>query len=334
MRILIIGGTGFIGPYVVKELHEEGHTLAMFNRGHAPLELSDVTVIQGDIESLADYKSEFQRFAPDVVVHMIAYTERDAHTAVSLFAGIAKRIVVLSSMDVYRAYGIVIGLEDAPPLPIPLDEQSPLRERLYPYGGDYEKILVERVMLNQAALLPATVLRLPMVYGPGDPSHRLYKYVKRKLDNRSVLVLDEGFAHWRASRGYVENVAHAIAVAAVSPVTGNRVYNVGEEDAHTEKEWAHAIARTLMWEVEVYTAAKSELPSELANRLLRTEQDWITNTSLIRKELGYKEIVAPEAALLATVQWEAANPPAALHPKDYPLLNYEDEDSFLSNCLK
>ena len=55
--------------------------------------------------------------------------------------------------------------------------------------------------------LPGTVLRLPMVYGPGDPLHRLFPILKRIDDGRPALLLDERMAQWRATRGFVENVA-------------------------------------------------------------------------------------------------------------------------------
>ena len=49
--------------------------------------------------------------------------------------------------------------------------------------------------------------------------------------------------HWRATKGYVEDVARAIALAATAPGTAGRIYNVGEPDTLTELEWAERIAR-------------------------------------------------------------------------------------------
>ncbi len=77
-------------------------------------------------------------------------------------------------------------------------EDAPLRDRRYPYRGevpratddperwldDYDKILVEQAVMGELSL-PGTVLRLPMVYGPGDLQHRLFPYVKRMADRRS-----------------------------------------------------------------------------------------------------------------------------------------------------
>lgn len=334
MRILVIGGSGFIGPYVIQELHNLGHTIALFNRGNNPSSLSNITHIPGNINHLSQYKSDFEKFNPDVVIHMIAYTELDAQIAMSVFKGIAKRMVVLSSMDVYQAYGVILGIEDIPPLSTPLNEQSALRQTLYPYGGSYEKIKVEQIARSQSTDLPSTILRLPMVYGPGDPSHRLYKYVKRHLDSRPFLILDEQYASWRGTRGYVGNVAHAVTLATISNSAANRIYNVGDTFAYSEKEWLNAIANVMKWDVNVYSVTKSMLPKPLINEHLRTKHDWITDTTRIRNELGYKEIFTEVESLEATIHWEKRNPPTSLHPKEYPLFEYEAEDLFWAEHLQ
>src|SRR6266849_792467 len=82
-----------------------------------------------------------------------------------------------------------------------------------------------------------SVLRLPMVYGPGDPLHRFFPLLKRFADGRSSILLPDDFASWRGPRGYVENVAHAIALAATSEQAAGRIYNICEEPSLSELEW-------------------------------------------------------------------------------------------------
>src|SRR5262249_12941151 len=154
---------------------------------------------------------------------------------------VAGRLVVISSGDVYRAYGVFARLEQGSPEPLPILEDSPLRQAFYlgrAMGAkpgddlyDYEKILVERVVLGDRGL-PAPVLRLPMVSGPGDAQHRLAPYLKRMLDGRPTILLNEGMARWRCLRGYVEDVAAAIALAVTNPEAAGRVYNVAEPTAY------------------------------------------------------------------------------------------------------
>lgn len=193
MRVLIIGGTRFVGPYVVGRLVEEGHEVAIFNRGETetvPLP-EGVRRVRGDRWNLVSFADEFWRLAPDVVLDMIPMNEQEARDVVDVFRGIARRVVAVSSGDVYRAYDRVTGRDPGLPDPVPLDENAPLREKLYPYKGEgaeeYEKILVEEVVMEESGL-SGTVLRLPAVYGPGDHQHRLFPYLKR---------MDDGQAHGR-----------------------------------------------------------------------------------------------------------------------------------------
>src|SRR5262249_53840093 len=154
------------------------------------------------------------RLAPDVVLDVIPYTEAEAAEVMRVFRGRARRVVALSSGDVYQAYDRFRRVVSEAPEPGLLREDAPLRENLYPYraqasgrGGmayDYDKIRVGRAVLGDAQL-PGTVLRLPMVYGPGDRQHRLFPYLKRMDDGRPAILLEMNQARWRWTRGYVEN---------------------------------------------------------------------------------------------------------------------------------
>jgi nucleoside-diphosphate-sugar epimerase len=133
MRILVIGGTRFIGPPTVRRLHARGHAIALFHRGQSHADLpEDIQHITGDRKALADHGDALRGFAPEAVLDMLPMTEQDALAVMSVFRGTARRVVAISSQDVYRAYGRVNQTEPGPPDPVPLDEDAPLREKLYP----------------------------------------------------------------------------------------------------------------------------------------------------------------------------------------------------------
>src|SRR5947207_8405 len=112
MKVLVLGGTQFIGPCLVEHLVARGHEVAVFHRGQTQANLPPgVRHLLGDRRRLAEHTAELRRLAADVVVDMIALTEEDARSLLATFRGIANRLVVLSSGDVYRAYGIFAGLE-------------------------------------------------------------------------------------------------------------------------------------------------------------------------------------------------------------------------------
>jgi nucleoside-diphosphate-sugar epimerase len=325
MTILVVGGTGFLGRHVARCLHDAGQEVVVFHRGQTSADLPPaVRHINGERRRLNDFAEEFRRLAPAVVIDIIPYTEQDALDVMCLFRGIARRLVAVSSGDVYRNYDGLRRIAPGLPSVCPLNEDAPLRENLYPYRQqasgpedwlyDYEKILVERVVLGEPQL-PGTVLRLPMVYGPGDRQHRLFAYLKRIDDGRPVL-LDARQATWRCTRGYVENVAAAIACAAADDRAAGQVYNVGEVDALTEAEWVAAIGRATASEAEVVAVPPVFMPKSLAPDL-----DWqyhlAMDTSRIREQLGFVESVSRDEALQRTVEWERTHPPGDIKPDQF-----------------
>jgi nucleoside-diphosphate-sugar epimerase len=128
MRVLIGGGTRFIGPRLVRRLAAAGHEVAVFPRGRTTAALPpSVRSILGNRRWLADHAGEFCSFRPDVVVDMIPFTEEDALSLVATFRGVAGRLVAVSSGDVYRASGVFTRLEEGPTEPTPIKEDGPLR---------------------------------------------------------------------------------------------------------------------------------------------------------------------------------------------------------------
>lgn len=339
MQILTLGGTGFIGSDVVHQLSEMGHEVTVFHRGQTQANLPPtVNSILGDYRNLPDFVDEFKRVAPQVVLDMIPATERDAETVMSIFKGIVDRVVAISSGDVYRAYGVLHRTEPGPVQPVPIKENAPLRQSLYPFRGsppppgayeflnreDYDKILVERMVMGDPDL-PGTILRLPMVYGPRDPLHRLFPYLKRMDDNRSVILLQADLAGWQSPRGYVENVAAAISLAVVDNRATGQIYNVAEAQAFTEAEWVRRIGQLVGWKGEVVAVPKEQLPDPLKLDF-NLKQQWVVDTTPLREELGYNEPVSLEEALRRTIAWERTHSPA----ETPQLSDYAAEDTILA----
>ena len=323
MRILLIGGNGFIGRFAVAALKQQGHALAVFHRGTTATS-PGVDEIRGSRHQLNASAEELKRFAPDVVIDLIISSGPQAEELMNTFRGATRRVVMLSSIDVYRAIAVSQGTESGPLQELPLTEESELRRILYPYPpesmqvmrgifpwvtDDYDKVPAERAVMNDREL-PGTVLRLPMVYGPGDRLHRFCPVVKRIVDGRPHIIFPEALAAWRSPRGYVENVATAIALAATEDRAARRIYNVCEEPSFSELEWARRIASEMRWGGEFVVLPEERTPRHLlkpGNAL----QHWTASSARIRHELGYKEVIATEEAIRRTIRWERENPPAA-----------------------
>ena len=311
MNVLVIGGTGFIGSHVTRLLCEKGHSVAIVHRGTTPAEISgDVRQVFGSRDDLVDLQPQLAPFKPTVVLDIIPYTERQAQELMNTFRGVAERVVALSSADVYRNYDGFRGQPTSLPDPVPLAEDAPLRETLYPYRGlglpllwadDYDKILVERVVMADAEL-PGTVLRLPAVYGPGDMHNRTGQYLERMRTEQRVLMTPEQ-STWRWTRGYVVNVAAAIVCAVVDDRAAGRLYNVGEASALTEREWVEEIAKALDWAGEVAVTG-AEDRAEPLHLPFDFRYELMIDTTRIRDELGYSESVGRQEALRRTVEWD------------------------------
>jgi nucleoside-diphosphate-sugar epimerase len=222
---------------------------------------------------------------------------------------------------------------------LPLTEDSDLRtsrnvysaealqkvRSVYDWVGDeYDKIPAEQAVLSDPRL-PGAVLRLPMIYGPGDPLHRFHPFLKRIDDGRKQIIFADDVAAWRTPRGYVEDVAAAVALAAIAPESKGRIYNVCEAESFGELDWARKIAATTGW-----TGDFVVLPHDCTPKHLHwpgnTAQHLEATSERIRKELGYRELLPREEAIQRTIAWERANPPAA------PLtqFDYDAEDAALA----
>ncbi len=266
-----------------------------------------------------------KRFAPDAVIDLVISSGAQAEELIKVFRGIAGRVVMVSSMDVYRAVAISHGMETGPLQELPLTEESELRHSLHPYSpeslqvmrqifpwvrDDYDKIPAEKIVMNDPEL-PGTVLRLPMVYGPGDPLRRFYSVVKRIVDGRRQIIFPDTLAAWRSPRGFVENVGAAIALAATDDRATRRIYNVCEEPSFSELEWAEKIAHEMQWPGEFVVLPAERTPAHLL-RPGNAAQHWTTSSARIRRELDYEEPVPLAEAIRRTILWEKENPPAAL----------------------
>lgn len=321
MRVLILGGTGLTGPFTVRYLIERGHQVTILHRGHHSANLpSSINRILGERRELDRFASEFKRLAPDVVLDMLAFTRDDAEMLMEVFRGIAKRVVVPSSIDVYRVYGRLHGTEPGPVEPIPFAEDAPLREKLSIHGNEYEKRWVEQVVMSDTQLA-GTILRYPMIYGPNDGG-RTFHLVKRIMDNREVILMDEGLARWRWSRGYVENVAWATMLALTNEQAENRIYNVAEPEGLSYLEWTQRVTRAAGWTGQIVVVPRGRLDVQGHH-----EHHWVVDTTRIRAELGYIEVLPQEEALRRTVEWQRANPLEKYDSKDF---DYVTEDTILA----
>jgi len=261
---------------------------------------------------------------------VILSSGEQADQLVDLASVLNARVVAISSMDIYRARGVMLGTEPGALKPMPITEDSRLRTARRAYPPE----LVQRMksiftwvnaettksQSNErscAAEREAQLSGCRMVYGPGNPLYRLHVILKRIRDGRPAIILPDDHAAWRGPRGYAENVAHAIAVASTSERALRQTYHVCDEPSLTEFDWQtrsqcrQSGARNLLcYPVgkHLSTCSCSEMRRSMC-RKFRTDSPgaWLSRPFTI------------DESIQRTIAWEQANLPTGpnFHQFDY-----------------
>ena len=186
LKILVMGGTGFLGPHFVEAARAHGHAITLFNRGKTnPGRFKD----RGDIEQLhGDRKTDLTALEGrqwDAVLDTSAYLPADVTRSASLLAKSVEHYLIVSSISVYAKM-------DTPGM----DESAPVAQLADPtvteitgetYGG--LKALSEQAA---HAAMPGrvTVVRPGLIVGPGDNSDRFTYWPARAARGGEILAPD------------------------------------------------------------------------------------------------------------------------------------------------
>jgi nucleoside-diphosphate-sugar epimerase len=303
VRVLLLGGTQFIGRALAEALAGRGHDLLLVHRGeHEPVGWLDAEHLHVNRRALT--RADLIAFGADVVVDTSAMTRADAEVAVDALPQ-AARIVVLSSMDVYGAYGdLLAGRATAP---VPLGEESPVRSSRYPYRGryegmdDYEKLDVEDVYRARMA----TICRLPVVFGPHDPQRREEFILRRLRANRAEIPFGSG--SWLWSRLHVHDAARALLACVETETAAGEVLNIGPRCTLTVRQWAMAILSAADSSASLVSVPDRELPGDLwiSGSI---GQHMLADSCKAMSMLGWRDR-DPVEAVADSVRWHLAHAP-------------------------
>jgi nucleoside-diphosphate-sugar epimerase len=306
VNVVVIGGTRFVGRAIVEDLAAAGHNLLLVHRGTLePDGMPDAVHLHTERKDLLAHKKELAAFKPDAAIDCRALTRADAETAIAaLPAGI--RLVVISSVDVYRAFGALN--DDRETDPVPIDEDSPVRPNRYPYKGlmegmdDYDKLDVEDSYLARGG----TSLRLPMVYGERDYQRREEFILRRVRAERTRIPVGAGT--WLACRGYVRDLARGARLTLESSAAAGEVMNLCEDRTYSIGMWSRMILDAAGSNAELVRVADEVLPGDLKETGTMT-QHIAASAHKARAMLGWTT-TDPLETLRTTVAWHLANPPA------------------------
>lgn len=230
--VLVIGGTRFMGRFLVARLLARGDRVTIFHRGtrNDPFG-ARVERLVGD-RTTGDFERALAGRTFDAVVDMIGYQGHDVARAIEVFAGRVGHYVFVSTGQVYlvREDARVPSREedyDGSIMPRPAGSDGPQ----WDYGVG--KRACEDALVAARDRLRSTRLRIPMVNGPGDDQQRVARYVRQMLDGGSLRV---AFADRRVRHVDALEVARTIDLLLGDPRVFGEAVNQAQDETPTLRE--------------------------------------------------------------------------------------------------
>jgi nucleoside-diphosphate-sugar epimerase len=165
---------------------------------------------------------------------------------------------------------------------------------------DYDKLDVEETYLTAGA----TVLRLPMVYGPHDGQRREEFVLRRVRAGRKKIPIGSGM--WLGTKGFVGDIARGVRLAIESGLRGE-IFNLGETRTYPAGLWAQMILDAAGSKAELVRVPDDKLPEDLG-LTGAVPQHLLVDSAKARRALGWNDTDAAEA-LRVSVAWHLAHPP-------------------------
>jgi len=306
MKVLVIGGTRFIGYQIVRRLLEEGHEVLVFNRGITDHDINgEIKHIQGNRKDYKDFYEKLHHETFDAVVDVIAFTAEDSQAAVDTFQKNVGHYIHISTAAVYTV---------TRDFPCPLKEQDfdrdlyprPAKNReLWDYG--YHKRQCEEVLRKafQEQNFPVTMYRLPMVMGERDYTLRAYSYFLRIQDNMPLILPDGGlnvFTHV-----YQQDVVNAVVSNLLNETSFGKAYNLAQEEIVSLRGFVQKAASIMKCKLELV-----DIPSRVLERArvglsfspLFMKRPFVLQTTRARRELNFSATPF-DIWLRKTIKWFA-----------------------------
>jgi nucleoside-diphosphate-sugar epimerase len=304
VRIVVIGGTKFVGPAAVGRLVGAGREVAVAHSGrHEHPAVADVEHLHGDRDTLLASGGAIDDWRPEILVDTFpgGATAAKGEQLASCAGRIGARVVAISSVDVYQ-HAVDSGLGDGTGTltmtvdPIPLREDA--RRRVGPYPGSspgHDNVAMEDAL--ERAGCPATLLRPGAIYGPHSTA-REWTLVRRvALGDHDLPLPDGGVQLFH--RVAIERVARAILAAAERPTDELWPCNVVDPVDRDFSGLARRIGEILDWEWN-----PRRVPFTEDVHPWQTSHPVLADDRRLREDLGVGPGQPdPDDALRETVEW-------------------------------
>ncbi len=234
-RVLVIGGTLFIGRALVEQLRARGDEVVVMHRGKGTPFGKDVGEIRCDRNDVAAVRAALKETTFDVIYDNVYDWERGTTAEQVTAAATAasrdlRRYVFTSSVAAYPEGG-------------EYDETAPLRPSNDPNTYGAQKAESERALfeLHRRQGLPVTTLRPAFIYGPNNPFDREAFFWDRLRAGRPIIVPEDGSGTMQWV--HVSDVARAAVLAATDDAAVGHAYNLASYPPITQIDFVHLLAR-------------------------------------------------------------------------------------------
>ncbi len=316
MRVLIIGFNGFIGQSIAR--FAPAQKTYGLSRSREPGSGTHAIYLSGDRSKPDQLRQIVLERKIDVVVDVIPMVVADTQPLLDCLDGAIDQYVMISSCDVYANYELLHRRGSGKAVTGAIDEDAPLRTTAFPYResrprsvddpdkhlDDYDKIPLEAAV--QRLTSTWTILRLPMVYGPGDKQRRFRWAIAPMLSGEEELIVPRRWAHWLTTYGYIENVGAAVAAAIGCEQARNRIFNVAEETPVSQIAWARKFAEVSGWRGEIVLTDDPNDPFQQRLGGLDLSVPFNIDGTRLRRTLGFSDVVDETTALEQTIASEAS----------------------------
>ncbi|MEM6599650.1 MAG: NAD-dependent epimerase/dehydratase family protein [Cyanobacteria bacterium P01_C01_bin.69] len=214
MRVLVIGGTRFIGVYLTKLLVEQGHEVTLLNRGNHPAPVDGVEGIVCDRKDPAALKSALTDKSFDAIFDNNGRELSDTQSLIDSFKGKLKHFIYVSSAGVYAKSDQMPHKEgDA------VDLNSRHKGKFH--TEDYLK----------AQGIPVTAIRPVYIYGPQNYNPLEKWFFDRIVRNQPIPVPGNGMA--LTHLGHCQDLAAAMVAVLGNEQAIGQIYNISGDKAVT-----------------------------------------------------------------------------------------------------
>ena len=207
MRILIMGGTRFIGVYLTKALVEQGHEVVLFNRGKKPAPIEGIQQIHGDRQDIEQLTEKLKEEQFDVIYDNNGRELSDTKPLVELFKDQLKHFIYVSSAGVYLKSDQMPHIEG---------------DAVDPNSRHKGKFETEAYLAESG--IAWTAIRPVYIYGPQNYNPLESWFFDRIVRDRVIPIPGNGL-HF-TQFGHVQDLASAMVAVLDNPQAIGQIYNI------------------------------------------------------------------------------------------------------------